>query len=69
MIQIGENEAGNVRIITVSSEANEYPKNLNFIDYINFTLNTRAGKLCAPFKIVEASVRQFSLNPESEKLK
>ena len=43
MIQIGENEAGNVRIITVSSEANEYPKNLNCIDYINFTLNNRAG--------------------------
>ena len=45
MIQTGENEAENARIITVSSEANEYPKNLNFIDYINSTLNNRAGKL------------------------
>ena len=55
MIQTGENEAENARIITVSSEANEYPKNLNFIDDINFTRDNRAGTLWAPFKIYGAS--------------
>ncbi len=55
LIQTAENEGENSRIVVVSSEANEFPRNLNFIDDIHFSRDCMAGTLWAPFKIYGAS--------------